>query len=421
MAIAESVPRMQEELERLRAKTMELTRGLSAVREGRVDYSIFLELRETVGRLQTEVTSLRISPTLSRVPTEGSRAPVPVYCGDRTTLPNFLKLFQTWTLSHVAGNALVTDDPVRVVGHERSELESIHGKEKVNQSIAVWTGLVKGTEKDKTLLDMVITAGSPSEAWKILLSLVGESSEAAQDRIKKEFEELSFEIGRESMRDYIARAKALVMKLEQNDVSTTKKEINRRILNGLPPEFDVEKKMFLVMTDTDPDELGEALARVEDSRTSIGGAGGTHALATGVKPRGGGQGRGGGARRGRGNARGRRDGKGHQHDHPQQQWASQPLAQYQQQWASQPPAQQQQPQKHQRQSQQQQRQPQQRQPQQQQQQQQQRATTRTPRRVGTTAYLFPLRPARTFLCRISSYTSRSAKHVSHTTVHYPAG
>ena len=369
MGIAESVPRMQEELERLRARTMELTRGLSAVREGRVDYSIFLELRETVGRLQTEVTSLRISPTLSRVPTEGSRAPVPVYCGDRTTLPNFLKLFQTWTLSHVAGNALVTDEPVRVVGHERSELESIHGREKVNQSIAVWTGLVKGIEKDKTLLDMVISAGSPSEAWKILLSLVGESSEAAQDRIKKEFEELSFEIGRESMRDYIARAKALVMKLEQNDVSTTKKEINRRILNGLPPEFDVEKKMFLVMTDTDPDELGEALARVEDSRTSIGGAGGTHALATGVKPRGGGQGRGGGARRGRGNARGRRDGKGHQHDHHQQQWASQPLAQYQQQWASQPPAQQQQPQKHQRQSQQQQRQPQQRQQQQQQQQQ----------------------------------------------------
>ena len=369
MGIAESVPRMQEELERLRARTMELTRGLSAVREGRVDYSIFLELRETVGRLQTEVTSMRISPTLSRVPTEGSRAPVPVYCGDRTTLPNFLKLFQTWTLSHVAGNALVTDEPVRVVGHERSELESIHGREKVNQSIAVWTGLVKGIEKDKTLLDMVITAGSPSEAWKILLSLVGESSEAAQDRIKKEFEELSFEIGRESMRDYIARAKALVMKLEQNDVSTTKKEIDRRILNGLPPEFDViEKKMFLVMTDTDPDELGEALARVEDSRTSIGGAGGTHALATGVKPRGGGQGRGGGARRGRGNARGRRDGKGHQHDHHQQQWASQPLAQYQQQWASQPPAQQQQPQKHQRQSQQQQRQPQQRQQQQQQQQ-----------------------------------------------------
>ena len=170
------------------------------------------------------------------------------------------------------------------------------------------------------------------------------------------------------MRDYIARAKAVAMKLEQNNVSTTKKEINRRILNGLPSDFDVEKNMFLLMTDTDPGEMGEALARVEDSKTSNGGAGGTHALATGVKPRGGGQGRGGGTRRdrgGRGNARGRRDGKGHQPHHHQQQWASQPLVQYQQQWASQTSAQQhqsqkqqQQPQQHQRQPQQQQRQPQ---------------------------------------------------------------
>ena len=73
--------------------------------------------------------------------------------------------------------------------------------------------------------------------------------------------------------------------------------------------------MFLLMRDTDPDKLGGTLARVEDSRTRNGGAGGTHALTTGgIKPRAGGQGHGGGARRdrgGRGNARGRCDGKGH--------------------------------------------------------------------------------------------------------------
>ena len=349
MGIAESVPRMREELERFKAKMVELTRGLSSVREGLVNFSDFLELRGMVGRHEAEITSLRqacfdMSATLSCGHAEGSRAPVPVYSGDRSTLSNFLKLFQTWTLSHEVGNALVTDEPIRVVGRERADLDRAHGREKVNQSIAVWTGLVKGIEKDKTLVSMVITAGSPSEAWKILLSLVGESSEAAQDRVKKEFEALSFEIGKESIRDYIARAKSLAMKLEQNSVSTTKKEINRRILNGLPSVFDVEKKMFLMMIDTDPDELGEALARLEDSRTSDGGAGGTHALATSVKPRGGGQGRGGGARRdrgGRGNARGRRDGKGHQHH--QQQWASQPPAlpqkqQHQPQQQQQPPS-----------------------------------------------------------------------------------
>ena len=203
---------MQEELERLRARTTELTRGLSSEREGRVKLSDFLELRGAVGRLQAEMMSnlqarVDISSTLSRT-NESGRAPVPVYSGDRSTLSNYLKLFQTWTSSYAAGNVHATEVPVRVVGNERPELESIHGREKANQSITIWTGLVKGIEKDKTLLHMVITAGSPSEAWKILLSLVGESSEAAQDRVKREIEELSFEVRKESMRDYIARAKA---------------------------------------------------------------------------------------------------------------------------------------------------------------------------------------------------------------------
>ena len=78
---------------------MELTRGLSSVSEGQVNFSDLLELRGAVGRLQADITSLRsrieITPTLSRGPAEGSRAPVPVYSGDHSTLSNFLKLFQT--------------------------------------------------------------------------------------------------------------------------------------------------------------------------------------------------------------------------------------------------------------------------------------------------------------------------------------
>ena len=72
------------------------------------------------------------------------------------------------------------------------------------------------------------------------------------------------------------------------------------------------------------DELGKALARIEDSRTRDGSVGGTHALAKGVSPRDNGQGRGGEAQGGRGGrgggGRGKRDGRDHQHH--QQQWAS---------------------------------------------------------------------------------------------------
>ena len=73
-----------------------------------------------------------------------------------------------------------------MVGKDREELDNAYGREKVNQSIAVWAGLVTGIEQDNTLLDKVTTAGSPSEAWKIPLSMVGdERSEAAQDKGKR--------------------------------------------------------------------------------------------------------------------------------------------------------------------------------------------------------------------------------------------
>ena len=166
--------------------------------------------------------------------------------------------------------------------------------------------------------------------------------------------------------------------------------------------------MFLMMIYTDPDELGEALAQIEDSRTRNGGSDGTNALATGVKTRGGGQGRDSGARRdrgGRGNARGRRDGKGHQPCHHQQQWASEPLVQYQQQWASQPPAQQQQPQRQQRQP----------------QQQQQQRPPGHPSGWVSSRVCFRCGQPEHFYAECRAIPARAAKHMPPSTVHYPAG
>ena len=139
MGIAGSVPCMREELERLKEKMVEVTRGISTIKKGLVHFSDsdFLELRRMVGRYEAEITSLQrarfdMSPTLSRGPAEGSRAPVPVYSGDRSTLSNSLKIFQTWTLTHDAGNTLVTTELILVVGRERAELDDAHGRETVN-------------------------------------------------------------------------------------------------------------------------------------------------------------------------------------------------------------------------------------------------------------------------------------------------
>ena len=74
--------------------------------------------------------------------------------------------------------------------------------------------------------------------------MLGESSETAHDRAKKEFEELAFEIGKESIRDYVARAKALVMKLEKNSASTTKKKKIIESWMAFPPTSMLKRKCF---------------------------------------------------------------------------------------------------------------------------------------------------------------------------------
>ena len=84
--------------------------------------------------------------------------------------------------------------------------------------------------------------------------MVGESSEAADDKVNKKCEEQTFEIGKEFIRDYVARAKALAMKLEQHSFSTTTKYVNRRIMNYFPSVFDVENIMFLTVADIKPGE-----------------------------------------------------------------------------------------------------------------------------------------------------------------------
>ena len=75
------------------------------------------------------------SPTLSREPAESSRVPVLLSSGDRSTLPISFRLFRTWTLTHDATNAIVTSEPICVVGEDRETLDSAHGRNKVNESI----------------------------------------------------------------------------------------------------------------------------------------------------------------------------------------------------------------------------------------------------------------------------------------------
>ena len=62
------------------------------------------------------------------------------------------------------------------------------------QSLTVWNGLTKAVEKDKSIPDIVGRAKAPSEAWKILKSMIeDDSSDRAKEQAKENFEGLSMD------------------------------------------------------------------------------------------------------------------------------------------------------------------------------------------------------------------------------------
>ena len=197
----------------------------------------------------------------------------------------------------------------------------------VEQSLVIRSALTKVVKKNTTIANIVVVAKAPSEAWKILNSMVeNDNSDMAR--------ELSMNDA-ESMKEYIACAKSLVLNIKYHDIEVTEQEISRRVLNGLPPSYPPEKMSFSLKTNFSLAELVGGLVRVEELNRSSDGTDGSHALTADFKIRSGGRSGGRGGHHGGG--RGKRDGEGRlpnqrqpQHQ-PRHQREQQPVHQPQQQ------------------------------------------------------------------------------------------
>ena len=111
-----------------------------------------------------------------------------MYSEERSSLSRFLKQFYTWALSSRSEDALSTSRPVILTGGDKSrrELEIEYGRQIVAQSLTVWNGLTKAVEKYKSVAEIVARAKAPSEAWKMLKSMVeDDSSDRAKSRPRK--------------------------------------------------------------------------------------------------------------------------------------------------------------------------------------------------------------------------------------------
>ena len=289
-------------------------------------------------RRQVERGSAALPPQNQQAGTK--RFPILMYSVERNSLSRFLKLFYPWALSHKSEDALSYSRPIIMTSKKsRSELEREYGRRDVEQSLVVWSALTKAVEKDKTITDIIVGVKAPSEAWKILNSMVeDDNSDRARELAKKQFEELSMNDD-ETMKEYIARAKSLALNVQYHDIEVSEQEISRRVLNGLPLSYAPEKRNFALKTDFTLAELEGGLIRVEELNKSSDWTDGSHALAAGFKARSGGQSRG----RGRHNCGGR--GKRYGKDRPpnQRQPQHQPRHQREQQPAHQPQQQQYQP------------------------------------------------------------------------------
>ena len=268
------------------------------------------------------------------------RFPIPMYSGKRSSLSMLLKLLYTWALSHKAEDTLSYSRPVIMTSKKsRSELEIEYGKRDVEQSLVVWSALTKVVEKDTTIANIVVGAKAPSEAWKILNSMVeNDNNDKARELAKKQFEDLSMNDA-ESMKEYIARATSLALNIRYHDIEVTGQEISRRVMNGLPSSYAPEKMNFALKTNFSLAELMGGLVRVEELNRSSDGTDGSHALAADFKIRSGGRSGGRGGHNGGG--RGKRDGEGRLPNQRQPQ--HQPRPQREQQPVHQPQQQQYQP------------------------------------------------------------------------------
>ena len=251
----------------------------------------FDDLRARVDYYSNEMADLRrqVERGSASMPPQNQQAgtfPIPMYSGERNSLPRFLKLFYSWALSHRSEDALSYSRPVIVTSKKsRSELEGEYGRRDVERSLVVRSALTKAVEKDKTIADIVVGAKAPSEAWEILNSMVeDDNSDRAREMAKEQFEELSMNDD-ESLKEYIARTKSLALNIKYHNVEVTDQEISIRVLNGLPPSYAPEKRNFALKTVFSLAELEGGLVRVEELNRSSDGTDGSHALAAGFKAR----------------------------------------------------------------------------------------------------------------------------------------
>ena len=151
-------------------------------------------------------------------------------------------------LSTSCYDALAAEVPVKLGGGKSVvELERTHSKVDITKAQTAWQGLLNGANYPP-LLDAILAAGSPSEAWTVILAWYSPNDEAAKYSTMREFEVLAMS-DEESSNEYFSRAYLIVMKMREMGVHKTALETNRHTLRCLLSKYELVK-LVLIMCDS---------------------------------------------------------------------------------------------------------------------------------------------------------------------------
>ena len=95
----------------------------------------------------------------------------------RENLVIFMQHFHTWAYVSRCDSALDSEIIVKTSRTPLAELERLHDRTLVDNSLQAWQALTKALEKEEEMLKMVLGIGSPSKAWRALAKLADESEE----------------------------------------------------------------------------------------------------------------------------------------------------------------------------------------------------------------------------------------------------
>ena len=124
----------------------------------------------------------------------------------RDNLVTFMQRFRTWDCISRCDSALDSEIIVKTSGTPLAELEILHDRTLVGNSLQAWQALTKALEKEEEMLKMALNIGPPSEAWRALTKIADESEVVVYDRTKREFETLEIGVSESVARVLCARA-----------------------------------------------------------------------------------------------------------------------------------------------------------------------------------------------------------------------